>query len=115
MRDKRKQLTDEALELIAVRFRVLSEPMRLKLLNTLGEEEMSVGNLVEATGAGQANVSKHLSILLKEGIVARRKDGLNIFYRVADKNIFDLCESVCASLGDHLIAQHSAVKKYARR
>ena len=80
-RKQRKELTDEALELIAGRFRALAEPMRLKILNIIGEREMSVMDIVKATGGGQANVSKHLAILLNEGIVGRRKEGLNTFYR----------------------------------
>jgi ArsR family transcriptional regulator len=114
-RKQRKELTDEALELIAGRFRALAEPMRLKILNTLGDREMSVMEIVKATGSGQANVSKHLGILFGEGIVARRKEGLNTFYRVTDDSIFVLCESVCSSLGEHLAAKHGAVRNYSRR
>ena len=100
---RQERLTDEALALIAARFRVLAEPMRLKILNTLGESELSVGELVAATGAGQANVSKHLGILFDAGLLHRRKEGLNTYYRVADPTIFELCETVCASLGERLI------------
>ena len=96
---KRTVLTEEAFELIAGRFRVLAEPMRLRLLHALSDSEMSVSELVEATGAGQANVSKHLGIMLDAGLVARRKEGLNVFYRVADPSVFDMCEAVCSSLG----------------
>ncbi|MCI0490503.1 MAG: metalloregulator ArsR/SmtB family transcription factor [Blastocatellia bacterium] len=112
---KRKELTEEVLELIAARFRVLAEPMRLRILHTLGEEEVSVTELVEATGAGQANISKHLALLLEAGLVARRKEGLNVFYRVADATIFDLCEAVCTSLGERLAARHSAIKSFRGR
>lgn len=101
--------------MIAARFRVLSEPMRLRILNTLGRTEMTVGDLVESTGAGQANTSKHLAILLDAGIVSRRKEGLNAFYRVADESIFDLCEVVCTRLADQLAAQHDAVSPFAVR
>ncbi len=105
-------MTEHALELIAARFRVLAEPMRLKILHALGADEMSVSELVEATGAGQANVSKHLSLLGDAGMVARRKEGLNVYYRVADSSIFDLCEAVCTSLGERLAAQHNAVQSF---
>ena len=111
----KRELSEEALELVAARFRVLAEPMRLKLLNALGDSEMNVTELVGATGSGQANVSKHLGILLKEGLVARRKEGLSTFYRVTDGRTFELWETVCASLGEHLAAQHGAVKRYAKR
>ncbi len=115
IKKQRKELSDEALDLIAGRFRALAEPMRLKILNTIGDGELSVMEIVKATGGGQANVSKHLAILLNEGIVARRKEGLNTFYRVADESIFNLCESVCSSLGEHLAAKHGAVRNYAKR
>ena len=98
---KNVDLTDDALELIAERFRMLSEPMRLRILNTLGENEMSVTEIVTATGANQANISKHLSILLQTGIVSRRKEGLTANYRVVDPSIFELCDLVCNRLIDH--------------
>lgn len=108
-KSNKKIHTDEALELIAARFKVLSEPMRLRILNTLGDGELTVSELVEATGAGQANVSKHLGLLLDAGIVARRKDGLNAYYSVADESIFAICEVVCDSLGERLAAQQRAL------
>lgn len=104
-----RPLTDEALQLVAAQFRLLAEPMRLKLLNTLCDSEMSVGELVEAIGAGQANVSKHLGILLEAGLVARRKDGVSVIYRIADESIFDLCETVCNRLGERLSAQQKSL------
>ncbi len=106
-----RRLPGEALELIAARFRVLGEPVRLNLLQLVCEGEMSVTELVEATGASQANVSKHLGILLEAGLVARRKEGLNVFYRIADESVIELCDIVCRSLGVRLAAQHKVIKK----
>jgi len=91
-------LTDEALELIASRFRVLGEPSRLRLIQSLEEGEKSVGTLVEATGLTQANVSRHLQTLAEAGILGRRKEGLSVIYFIADPGIFDLCRLVCGSL-----------------
>src|SRR5215470_15138228 len=105
-------LSSEGLELIAARFRLLAEPMRLRLLHALGRDEMSVTELVETIGAGQANVSKHLGLLTDAGIVRRRKHGLSVFYRVCDDTIFDLCELVCASLGEQLVNRRSAIEGY---
>lgn len=104
------QLTDEALEMVATRFKLLADPMRLRILHTLGDGEMSVGGLVEATKGGQANISKHLGALLEAGIVARRKEGLNAFYSIADETIFDLCETVCARLEVQLAARQNALQ-----
>lgn len=106
----KKQLTEEALEMIAARFRLLSDAMRLKILHTLGEREMNVGELVEATGGGQANISKHLGILLDAGIVARRKEGLNAFYSIADETIFDLCETVCSRLEEQFASRRDVLQ-----
>lgn len=103
----KEEINDEAMAMIANRFRVLSDPMRLKLLHTLGEAEMNVSELVEATGAGQANVSKHLGVMLEAGIVARRKDGLNSFYKITDETIFELCEVVCSRLKQQFDARRA--------
>lgn len=106
----KKQLSGEAFEMIAARFRLLSDPMRLRILHTLGDGELNVTELVEATGAGQANVSKHLGILLEAGVVARRKEGLNAFYSIADETIFDLCETVCSRLEEQLAIRRHALQ-----
>lgn len=86
------------IELVAQRFRVLGEPIRIRLLEHLLEGEATVGELVKATGTTQQNVSKHLGVLLQAGIVARRKAGTAAFYSVADESVFRLCEDVCESL-----------------
>jgi DNA-binding transcriptional ArsR family regulator len=85
-------------ELIAERFRVLGEPMRIRLLDTLREGEATVQELQEATDASQQNVSKHLVVLLRAGIVARRKEGNFSVYSIADEAVFSLCEEVCGGL-----------------
>lgn len=104
-----RQFSDEALELVAHRFKVLSEPMRLRILNELRERERTVTELVDRMGAGQANVSKHLGVLHRHGLVARRKDGLNVYYRVADPAIFKLCSWVCDSIESDLEARRKAL------
>jgi DNA-binding transcriptional ArsR family regulator len=90
------------LEQVAGRFKVLAEPLRLQLLNALKDGERTVTQLVELTGAGQANVSRHLALLFQHGLVGRRKDGLHVYYRIADPGIFELCELVCGSLEQEL-------------
>ena len=97
-----KPLPLGALELVAARFRMLAEPMRLRLLNELRAGEKTVTTLVEATGAGQANVSKHLSLLADAGMVGRRKEGLNVYYFIADESLFELCDLVCGRLQKEL-------------
>lgn len=105
----KKELNDEALELIANRFRLLSEPMRLKILHTLSDREMNVSELVAATGANQANISKHLGILLDAGVVSRRKEGLTANYRIADESIFELCDTVCSRLKNQLESRQNVL------
>lgn len=101
-----RELPPQALELIAARFRVLGESSRLKLINALQAGDKNVTELVEATGLNQANVSRHLQSLTDAGILARRKDGLNVIYSIADPSIFDLCDLVCGSVQKRL-AEHT--------
>lgn len=75
--------------------------MRLKLLSCLQDKELCVQELVEKTGAGQANISKHLSLLVANGILGRRKEGLHVYYFIADRTIYDLCDLVCESIADN--------------
>ncbi len=92
-------LTPELAELIARRFSILSEPMRLRLLDELHHrEEASVGELAEALAASHANVSKHLNLLLSERMVGRRRDGSRALYRIVDPSLIALCEEVCAGV-----------------
>jgi DNA-binding transcriptional ArsR family regulator len=91
-------LSDQLVEVIAGRFRVIGEPMRIKLLDRLREGEASVGDLAEALGAGQQNVSRHLNVLHAAGILSRRKSGTRVLYSIADDSVFALCETVCGSL-----------------
>jgi DNA-binding transcriptional ArsR family regulator len=97
-----REFSTELLELIADRFKALAEPLRLQLLNALRGGERSVNDLVALTGAGQANISRHLALLHRHGMVERRKEGLHVYYRVADPNIFELCELMCGSAEEDL-------------
>lgn len=93
-----RRLSNEALSLVASRFKTLGEPLRLKLVQNLMEGERNVTELVNATGANQANVSRHLATLTRAGILQRKKAGLNVFYSIADPSVFELCELVCNSV-----------------
>jgi len=94
-------MTDKAIVQIARRFSVLSEPMRLRLVHALFAGEMSVSELVVASGGTQANVSRHLQYLAHDGVLTRRKEGLQVFYAIGDPSIYKLCELVCGSLEKH--------------
>ncbi len=102
-------LSEAALRLVAARFKVLSEPRRLLLLQTLGAGELSVGELGRLTGLSQTNVSRHLQTLADAGMVERRKRGTSVFYRIADPTIFQLCQLMCGSLQSILQQQEQAL------
>jgi DNA-binding transcriptional ArsR family regulator len=92
-------LNPAAADLIARRFRALSDPTRLRILDYLrNHDEASVGEITERLGTSQQNVSKHLSALLTEGFVARRKRGTSSLYRIADPGVHELCDGVCAGI-----------------
>ena len=91
-------MTPELLALIAERFKALAEPARLRILNALRRGEMTVSELVEETELGQANVSKHLQMLYSLNFVSRRKDGLYVYYALADKRVLQLCDIMCGRL-----------------
>ncbi len=95
-------LSSEALRLVAGRFRALSDPSRLRILNLLMQGESGVQELVEATGFEQPNVSRHLSVLRNEGIVERRANGNRALYSIQDPTIVQLCEIVCGGLAGRL-------------
>ena len=91
-------LSDEAVRLVAARFRALGDPTRLRVLNTLMEGEFSVQELVEATGLEQPTVSRHLSVLRRDAVVERRSDGNRAYYSICDPTVVELCRIVCAGL-----------------
>lgn len=105
---KKTPLSDAALELVARRFAVLAEPMRLRLLQALFEGERNVSELVELTAGTQANISRHLQTLTAAHVLGRRKEGLQVFYRIIDPTIFKLCELVCGSLEKRRVQEAKA-------
>jgi DNA-binding transcriptional ArsR family regulator len=94
----RYTLTPDLMEMVAERFKALAEPARLQLLNRLRGGELTVNELVEETGLGQANVSKHLQLLHSLGFVTRRKEGLFVYYALADASVFKLCDIMCGRI-----------------
>jgi DNA-binding transcriptional ArsR family regulator len=91
-------LSADLVELIAERFDALSEPVRIRLLDRLRDGEATVLSLTAAIGTTPQNVSKHLAVLRRAGIIARRKQGNFAYYSIADERVFELCETVCGSL-----------------
>jgi DNA-binding transcriptional ArsR family regulator len=95
----------EVVQQVAEYFSILSEPMRLRILNLLREGEKCVQELVEATHTSQANVSKHLKVMLQAGILSRRSEGTSAYYKVEDELIFELCNLVCDRLATRIEQQ----------
>ena len=91
-------IPEDLAELIAGRFRAIGEPTRVRLLDRLRDGEASVNELADQLGATQQNVSKHLAVLAGMRIVARRKDGNRVYYRIVDEGVLGLCEQVCGSV-----------------
>lgn len=92
------RLSPEVIALVAERFHALAEPARLHIMQALRAGERTVGELVEATGLGTANVSKHLQLLHAAGFVTRRKHGLYVHYGLAGEDVFRLCDIMCGRL-----------------
>lgn len=106
---RRSRPSPELLHLVAERFKALAEPARLEILNALRAGEMTVSDLVDTTGLGQANVSKHLRLLLAHGFVRRRKDGLFAYYALADRHVFRLCDIMCGRLASEAVLRRKVM------
>lgn len=104
-------MSPEALDLVAARFRVMAEPVRLRILQALeARGEMSIGELTEILGLSQPNVSKHVKILTESGLVARRQEGNTVYCTICDDSVFEICDVVCSSLRERLTAQSSVLQ-----
>ena len=101
-------MNPETYEAIARRFRVLGVPLRLQILHELAEGELTVSEIVDATGSTQPNVSKHLSTLLDNHLVTRTRQGNSAYYAIADEMTLDMCELVCDSIEKSLDDQRQA-------
>jgi DNA-binding transcriptional ArsR family regulator len=93
-----ESLPVEALEEVAAYFQVLSEPTRLQILNLLRAGERNVGELAQLTGYTSANISRHLSLLIHQGLLERESRGTAVYYRIADASVFKLCDLVCGNI-----------------
>ncbi|TDK66418.1 ArsR/SmtB family transcription factor [Sapientia aquatica] len=107
-------LTKDALDQVAAYFLALSEPTRLNILSFLREGEKNVGELANLCDYTSANISRHLAILSKHGLVARENRGTSVYYRIADESVYTLCDLVCGSLVRQFEEQALTQKAFAR-
>jgi ArsR family transcriptional regulator len=98
---------DAMFELAADTFRVMSAPMRLKIINCLCNEEKNVGQLLEEIVTTQPNMSQHLNTLYKAKILGRRREGVQIYYRIINDRVVSLCRAVCTQIAIDSDLPHS--------
>jgi ArsR family transcriptional regulator len=89
---------DEVFDMAAELFRVMSAPMRLKIISCLHDGEKNVGYLLSKIDTTQPNMSQHLTTLYQAGVLGKRRDGVQIYYRIIDTRIAALCQAVCAQI-----------------
>ena len=101
----KRKMAPEVLEMVAARFKLLAEPLRLRILMELDKGEMTVSEVAEAVQATQPNISKHLKMLQEGGLLARRQERNVVYYSIADPSSLDLCDVVCFSIRKRLSMQ----------
>jgi ArsR family transcriptional regulator len=102
--------SEQLLQRIAERLKAMADPMRLKILHTINDGERCVSDILAEVGGSQANVSKHLSVLRRAGLVECRRDGVNVYYAIADQTVFSICRSVCDSMEKRLDAERAGIR-----
>lgn len=106
---KKLALNPQAIALVAARFKVMGEPFRLRLIQSLQAGEKSIGELAAELEASQPSVSKHVKILIDSGLLARRQEGNTVYCSIADATVFDLCDVVCSSLRERIAQQNQSL------
>ncbi len=106
----KKKMTDDAILQVSEVLKAMADPMRLRILHSLHEGELSVTSIIESVGGSQANVSRHLAVLRRAGLVDCRREGLNAFYRITDPKVFTICESICGAIGERLDREREQVQ-----
>jgi DNA-binding transcriptional ArsR family regulator len=103
--------SEQLLERIADRLKAMADPMRLRILHVLQGGERCVNDILGHVGGSQANVSKHLSVLRRVGLVECRREGVNVYYRIEDPAVFAICDSVCDSLQRQVNAEKKQIER----
>lgn len=111
----RRQMNVAMAEVIAERFRLLAEPTRIRILDALRAGPLTVGALTAEVASTQQNVSKHLGLLHRAGLLMREKDGNSVRYEIADQGVFALCDEVCGGIQRHLHELQSTMQEGVTR
>lgn len=93
---------DPVFDAVAAYFGVLSEPTRLRIMHAICETEKSVSQIVAEIASTQTNVSRHLSLMHRAGVLTRRKNGSQVYYGIADASMVEICRTVCNQIAGHL-------------
>ena len=101
--------SDTLLSRIADVLKAMADPTRLKIVHCLHQGERCVTDILGVVGGSQANVSKHLSVLKRAGLVSSRRDGLNVYYKIADESVFTICRNVCDSIEVRAGIEHRTI------
>lgn len=100
MRDRALEV--EIYQMQAEIAKVLANPVRLRVLNLIGDREVAYGALLDDLGVSKANLSQHLAVLRKAGVVSVRRQGVHVYYRLTFPEITDLCAAMREVLAKHL-------------
>ena len=105
---------DPVFDAVAAYFSVLSEPTRLKIMHAVCNGERSVSDIVAETGATKTNVSRHLGLMHRHGVLVRRRAGTQVFYRVADATMIELCRTVCNRIASTIDERKPLKRQFLR-
>ncbi|MFZ4984666.1 MAG: ArsR/SmtB family transcription factor [Blastocatellia bacterium] len=105
---RKRRMSEEGLQMVAGRFKILADPMRLRILQYLEGGEQSVSAIAVEVESTQPNVSKHLKTLQEGGLLTRRQEGNTVYYAIGDASIFALCDLVCRNLEER-VARRTAI------
>jgi ArsR family transcriptional regulator len=104
--DESDEQSDEVFEKAAEVFRVMSAPMRLRIISALCNGEKNVGELLAEIPTTQPNMSQHLGTLYQAGVLGKRRDGVQIYYRIVNDRVVSLCRAVCVQIASDGVASH---------
>ena len=104
--DESEEPTEEVFEKAAEVFRVMSAPMRLRIISALCNGEKNVGELLADIPTTQPNMSQHLSTLYQAGVLGKRREGVQIYYRIVNDRVVSLCRAVCVQIASEGVASH---------